>query len=161
MHYLKFYKILENVYKSDLFSLGIKSFLENARCSLNIRYLNCKPLKERLQSKIWVVFMSGENKWGHNAGKEACQQIKTKIGGISFMRAPPAFGVSRHEPHNGCSSAGDPEGLGTKRELYSVPIRSQLLNPVALLSSWVFKGRFECDFCKSHPHAYRRREWGT
>lgn len=30
MHYLKFYKILENVYKSDLFiiALGIKHFLK-------------------------------------------------------------------------------------------------------------------------------------
>lgn len=53
----------------------------------------------------------------YNAGKEVCQQVETKIGGISLMRAPPAFCVSWHEPHNGCSSAGDPEGLETKREL--------------------------------------------
>lgn len=52
MHYLKFYKILENGYKSGLFSLGIKSFLENARCLLNIIYLNCKPSKERPDSRI-------------------------------------------------------------------------------------------------------------
>lgn len=40
-------QIIGTVYKSDLFSFGIKSSLRNTRCLLNVRNLDCKPSKER------------------------------------------------------------------------------------------------------------------
>lgn len=57
MHYLKFLKILENGYKSDLFSFGISSFLESVKCLLNVSYLNCKPSKERPDSRVKSGFV--------------------------------------------------------------------------------------------------------